>query len=285
MWNLDGLVVTDMTATGGSPTYFDFDAFQEINVTTGGADLQVQAGGIGINLVTKRGTNKFHGGGRLPHPRRPAVEQPPRRARGRPAAREPRRHLPRQGRPHPADRATTASTSAARSSRTSSGSTGAGASRTSGSCASTAPRTRPSSPPTTPSSTGRPRANTMVSAFFFDGQEGEVRPQPRAPGSTSRPTSCGTRQRLRGRAGPTACGSSRWTRPSRPTSSCRRRRPTTTPASASSPPATRSRATPTTTCRARRSAAYYDYFPVRPQKALNVDGSYFVAGPRAATTS
>ena len=42
MWNIDGLVVTDMTATGGSPTYFDFDAFQEINVTTGGADLQVQ---------------------------------------------------------------------------------------------------------------------------------------------------------------------------------------------------------------------------------------------------
>ena len=64
MWSVDGLVVTDMTATGGSPSYFDFDAFQEIAVTTGGADLQVQAGGIGINLVTKRGTNKFRGGAR-----------------------------------------------------------------------------------------------------------------------------------------------------------------------------------------------------------------------------
>ncbi len=64
MWSVDGLVVTDMTATGGSPSYFDFDSFQEIAVTTGGADLQVQAGGIGINLVTKRGTNKFHGGAR-----------------------------------------------------------------------------------------------------------------------------------------------------------------------------------------------------------------------------
>jgi hypothetical protein len=64
MWSIDGLVVTDMTATGGSPSYFDFDAFQEVAVTTGGADLQVQAGGIGINLVTKRGTNRFHGGGR-----------------------------------------------------------------------------------------------------------------------------------------------------------------------------------------------------------------------------
>jgi hypothetical protein len=65
MWNIDGLVITDMTATGGSPTYFDFDAFQEINVTTGGADLQVQGGGIGVNLVTKRGTNRFRGGGRF----------------------------------------------------------------------------------------------------------------------------------------------------------------------------------------------------------------------------
>jgi len=65
MWSIDGLVVTDMTATGGSPTYFDFDAFEEIAVTTGGADLQTQSGGIGINLVTKRGTNTFHGGGRF----------------------------------------------------------------------------------------------------------------------------------------------------------------------------------------------------------------------------
>jgi hypothetical protein len=65
MWSIDGLVVTDMTATGGSPTYFDFDAFEEIAVTTGGADLQTQSGGIGINLVTKRGTNTLHGGGRF----------------------------------------------------------------------------------------------------------------------------------------------------------------------------------------------------------------------------
>ena len=67
-WNIDGLVVTDMSATGASPSYFDFDAFQEINVTTGGADLTMQTGGIGINLVTKRGTNNFHGGARYSSP-------------------------------------------------------------------------------------------------------------------------------------------------------------------------------------------------------------------------
>jgi len=64
-WNIDGLNITDMSATGASPTYFDFDAFQEFNVTTGGNDLTMATGGIGINLVTKRGTNRFHGGGRF----------------------------------------------------------------------------------------------------------------------------------------------------------------------------------------------------------------------------
>jgi Carboxypeptidase regulatory-like domain len=64
MFNVDGLNVTDMSATGASPTYFDFGAFNEITVTTGGTDLTVQAGGLGINLTTKRGTNKFHGSAR-----------------------------------------------------------------------------------------------------------------------------------------------------------------------------------------------------------------------------
>ncbi len=64
MWNLDGVNITDMAATGASPTYFDYDAFEEISVTTGGNDVKVQTGGIGLNFVTKRGTNSFHGGGR-----------------------------------------------------------------------------------------------------------------------------------------------------------------------------------------------------------------------------
>ena len=65
VWSLDGLVITDMSATGSSPSYFDFDAFQEINVSTGGGDLTMQTGGFGMNLVTKRGTNAFHGGARF----------------------------------------------------------------------------------------------------------------------------------------------------------------------------------------------------------------------------
>ena len=65
MWNLDGVVITDTTSYGASSSYFDFDAFDEINVTTGGGDLKVQTGGLGLNFVTKRGTNTFHGSARI----------------------------------------------------------------------------------------------------------------------------------------------------------------------------------------------------------------------------
>jgi len=61
VWNLDGMNITDMAAVGSSPTYYDYDAFQEIQVTTGGNDIRQPTGGVGINFVTKRGTNAFHG--------------------------------------------------------------------------------------------------------------------------------------------------------------------------------------------------------------------------------
>ena len=52
-WSLDGIDTTDMAATGASPTYYDFDAFQEMTVNTGGVDVTQQTGGVGVNLVTK----------------------------------------------------------------------------------------------------------------------------------------------------------------------------------------------------------------------------------------
>ena len=39
-WSIDGVPVTDMGATGSSAFYYDFDSFQEMAVTTGGADAQ-----------------------------------------------------------------------------------------------------------------------------------------------------------------------------------------------------------------------------------------------------
>ena len=64
-WNIDGIPITDMAATGASPTYYDFDMFQEMQVTTGGADVQNPTAGVQLNFVLKAGSNTPHGSARL----------------------------------------------------------------------------------------------------------------------------------------------------------------------------------------------------------------------------
>ena len=64
-WSLDGVDITDMSATGASPIYYDFDMLQEMQVVTGGADASQQTGGVGINFVSRSGTNAFRGSGRV----------------------------------------------------------------------------------------------------------------------------------------------------------------------------------------------------------------------------
>ena len=64
MWNLDGVTITDMAAIGASTTYFDFNVFEEVQFTTGGLDPRQQTGGLGINLVSKRGSNALSAAGR-----------------------------------------------------------------------------------------------------------------------------------------------------------------------------------------------------------------------------
>jgi len=59
MWTYDGAEVTDMAALGASPMYYDFDAFEEISITTGGNDPSIASGGMRINFVTKRGGNSW----------------------------------------------------------------------------------------------------------------------------------------------------------------------------------------------------------------------------------
>jgi len=63
-WSIDGVDITDMSATGSSPIYYDFDMLEEMQVTTGGADAAQQTGGVGINFVTRSGTDRFKGSGR-----------------------------------------------------------------------------------------------------------------------------------------------------------------------------------------------------------------------------
>ena len=64
VWSIDGMVITDMSAIGSSPTYYDFDAFEEMQVVTGGSDASLATGGVTLNMVTKRGTNDWRGSGR-----------------------------------------------------------------------------------------------------------------------------------------------------------------------------------------------------------------------------
>jgi hypothetical protein len=66
-WNVDGVNITDFAATGSSPSYYDFDAFEELQITTGGTDPRIQTAGVQLNMVTKRGTNDFKGSGRAFH--------------------------------------------------------------------------------------------------------------------------------------------------------------------------------------------------------------------------
>jgi hypothetical protein len=64
VWSVDGVVITDMAALGSSPAYYDFDAFEEMQVTTGGSDTTSSTGGVVLNMVTKRGTNEWRASGR-----------------------------------------------------------------------------------------------------------------------------------------------------------------------------------------------------------------------------
>ena len=59
-WHVDGGAITDMAANT-SPTYYDFDSLEAVQVITGGGDVSVASAGVFINLVTRSGTNIFVG--------------------------------------------------------------------------------------------------------------------------------------------------------------------------------------------------------------------------------
>jgi hypothetical protein len=62
---VDGVLITDMAAIGSSPTYYDFDQFEEMQVSTGGTDIEKVSAGASLNLVTKRGSNNPRGSARF----------------------------------------------------------------------------------------------------------------------------------------------------------------------------------------------------------------------------
>jgi hypothetical protein len=61
VWTMDGVAITDMTLTGSSPTYFNWDNFEAVHVATAGQAITQQTGGPGLDFIVKRGTNLFHG--------------------------------------------------------------------------------------------------------------------------------------------------------------------------------------------------------------------------------
>jgi hypothetical protein len=58
---LNGINVGDPSAIGAAGYYYDFDAFDDIQVSTGAHDITVPTGGVFLNMVTKSGGNTWAG--------------------------------------------------------------------------------------------------------------------------------------------------------------------------------------------------------------------------------
>ncbi len=58
---LNGINVGDPAAIGYTGFYYDYDAFEEIQVSTGAHDLSVPSAGVFLNMVTKSGTDRYQG--------------------------------------------------------------------------------------------------------------------------------------------------------------------------------------------------------------------------------
>ncbi len=60
---LNGVNVTDPGAVGASIAYYSFDSFEEVEVSTAGHRAEIQTPGVFLNIVTRRGGNRFSGSG------------------------------------------------------------------------------------------------------------------------------------------------------------------------------------------------------------------------------
>ena len=58
---LNGINVGDPSAIGAAGFYYDFDAFEDIQVSTGAHDISVPTGGVFLNMVTKSGGDSWRG--------------------------------------------------------------------------------------------------------------------------------------------------------------------------------------------------------------------------------
>jgi hypothetical protein len=58
---LNGVNITSPSAPGASNLYYDYDAFEEIQISTGAHDISVPSAGVFLNMVNKTGTDRFSG--------------------------------------------------------------------------------------------------------------------------------------------------------------------------------------------------------------------------------
>ena len=58
---LNGINVGDPAAIGAAGFYYDFDAFDDIQVSTGAHDITVPTSGVFLNMITKTGGNRWTG--------------------------------------------------------------------------------------------------------------------------------------------------------------------------------------------------------------------------------
>ncbi len=57
----DGVAITDLAATGASPTYFDIDQFDQVRVATASSDASQATSGVTIDMVTRHASNDWRG--------------------------------------------------------------------------------------------------------------------------------------------------------------------------------------------------------------------------------
>ena len=58
---LNGINVGDPASIGAAGFYYDFDAFDDIQVSTGAHDITVPTSGVFLNMITKTGGNRWNG--------------------------------------------------------------------------------------------------------------------------------------------------------------------------------------------------------------------------------
>jgi len=60
-WNIDGANITDNSALGAAPAYLNMSSYEEVQINYGNNDIKSQTGGVQVNIVSKRGGNKYSG--------------------------------------------------------------------------------------------------------------------------------------------------------------------------------------------------------------------------------